>query len=170
MRRPGAAVVYQTGRVLSSAPLAALSAAPPGEEPARTITLGGPPTLGRLQLHPLPSPTHQITLTEAHALRVQMRTSVSEDAMPGVLVCRGAVRAMGCSDANLVEPTDDLSDRVLDRQARESEEAEGRGLVFYEEVYPLAPGTYTLAVFGSECPDGQDACPATLAPYDLRVL
>ncbi|MCB9615745.1 MAG: hypothetical protein H6722_25210 [Sandaracinus sp.] len=170
VRRPRSAVVYQTGRVLSSAPLEALLTAPAGEELPRVVTVGGPPIVGRLRPHPHPLPAHVLTLTESRAVRVQMRTTAPLDAMPVALVCRGAMRALACDDEDLVEPIDDLSDRILDRQAEEGAAAEARGVLFVEEIYTLAPDTYTLAVFGSECPDGQDACPATLAPYELRIL
>lgn len=170
VRRPGQAVEYHTGRVISTAPLEPMLTAAAAEEPSRSLAPGAPAVVGRLQAAPNPEPFYHVTLSEPRAIRVQFRSSVHGDFAPVALLCRGAIRTAQCDDALVVEPTENIPDDVLDQQAEWIERAEARGQFFGEEIYRLPAGTYTIAVGRVDCPEDQPDCPATTADYDLRLF
>lgn len=168
VRRPGQAVTYQTGSVISTEVLEPMLTATPGPEPTPTLEVGSA-VEGQLQPFPMPQPTYGLTLAAPAQVRVRVTSDIDGDGTPIAIVCRGTVRAGACGEEVTLEPLEEVSAAIEEEQEREAMTAEQAGRSFDELTYDLPAGTYTVVVYRADC-EAEGGCPSDRARYSLRLL
>ncbi|MEM9187878.1 MAG: hypothetical protein AAGF12_01780 [Myxococcota bacterium] len=165
VRKPGQAVEYHSGTIVSTDVLDPMLIAEPGTPAPRALTLNQPVS-GSILSFPIPQPYYTFTLAEPKGVRVRVTTDKPRESAPIPIVCAGVTRAGQCSVEDELE--DEMHPEELVAEAVAAEEA-AEGATFIEDYFSLQAGTYTVILFRNDCA-GAEPCATDGANFTLTVL